>query len=78
MITALRGAGGSVRSCGTGQGGVATVTLVFNSRGEVNTATVAPPVTGAQAGCVVSAVRRVHVPAFSRPTFSVTYPFALQ
>jgi hypothetical protein len=36
------------------------------------------PVTGAQASCVASAVRRVHVPAFSQPTFSVTYPFALQ
>lgn len=78
VIAALRGAGSSVRSCGTGQGGVATVTIVFNSRGEVNTATVAAPVTGAQASCVTSAVRRVHVPAFSRPTFSVTYPFALQ
>jgi predicted Zn finger-like uncharacterized protein len=78
VIAALRGAGPSVRSCGSGQGGVATVTIVFNSRGEVNTATVAPPVTGAQASCVASAVRRVHVPAFSQPTFSVTYPFALQ
>lgn len=78
VVSALRGAGPSVRSCGNGSGGVASVTIVFNSRGEVNTATVASPVTGAQASCVTSAVRRVHVPPFSRPTFSVTYPFALQ
>lgn len=78
VVSALRGVASTVRACGTGQGGVATVTVVFNNRGAVNTATVAPPVTGSQASCVSSAVRGAHIPPFGRPTFSVTYPYALQ
>ena len=74
----MRGVGPAVRACGTGQGGTATVTVVFNSQGNVNTANVAPPAAGTPVGsCVARAVRGAHLPPFGRPTFSVTYPFAL-
>ena len=75
---AMRGVGSAVRSCGTGSGGTATVTVVFNSQGRVNTANVAPPFAGTPVGsCIARAVRDAHLPPFSRPTFSVTFPFAL-
>ena len=75
---AMRGVGPAVRACGTGSGGTATVTVVFNSQGRVNTANVAPPFAGTPVGsCIARAVRDAHLPAFSRPTFSVTFPFAL-
>lgn len=77
--TALRGIGPSVRACGTGTGGTATVEVVFNSNGGVNTANVHPPYSGTPVGsCIARAVRRAHIPPFSRPTFQVTYPFPLQ
>jgi predicted Zn finger-like uncharacterized protein len=75
---AMRGVGPAVRACGTGSGGTATVTVVFNSQGRVNTANVAPPFAGTPVGsCIARAVRDAHLPPFSRPTFSVTFPFAL-
>ncbi len=78
VAAALRGVGPAVRLCGTGQGGTATVTVVFNSQGGVNTANVAPPAAGTAVGsCVARAVRGAHLSPFARPTFSVTFPFAL-
>lgn len=78
VAAAMRGVGPAVRACGTGQGGTATVTVVFNSQGNVNTANVAPPAAGTPVGsCVARAVRGAHLPPFGRPTFSVTFPFAL-
>jgi predicted Zn finger-like uncharacterized protein len=75
---AMRAVGPAVRACGTGSGGTATVTVVFNSQGRVNTANVAPPFGGTPAGsCIAVAVRGAHLPPFTRPTFSVTYPFPL-
>jgi predicted Zn finger-like uncharacterized protein len=78
VVAALRAVGSAVRACGTGSGGTATVTVVFNSQGRVNTANVAPPFGGTPAGsCIAVAVRGAHLPPFTRPTFSVTYPFPL-
>ena len=47
---AMRGVGSAVRSCGTGSGGTATVTVVFNSQGRVTTANVSPPFAGTPVG----------------------------
>jgi predicted Zn finger-like uncharacterized protein len=78
VASAMRGVGPAVRACGTGSGGTATVTVVFNNQGRVNTANVAPPFAGTPVGsCIARAVRDAHLPPFSRPTFSVTFPFAL-
>ncbi len=79
VATALRSVSGAVRACGTGQGGTATVTVIFNGQGRVNTANVAPPFAGTPVGsCIARAVRDAHLPPFSRPTFSATFPYALQ
>ena len=78
--SALRAVGPAVRACGTGSGGVATVTLVFNQQGRVNTANVGAPHAGTPVGsCVARAAREAQIPAFnSRPTLSVTFPYPLQ
>jgi hypothetical protein len=75
--SALSGASGSVRACGTGSGGTAMVTIVFASSGRVTTANVGGIPPGPVVGCIVSAVRRVTLPPFSRATFSVTYPYPI-
>ena len=79
-VAALRAVGPAVRACGTGSGGVATVTLVFNQQGRVNTANVGAPHAGTPVGsCVARAAREAQIPAFnSRPTLSVTFPYPLQ
>ncbi|MEZ4408168.1 MAG: hypothetical protein R3A52_17075 [Polyangiales bacterium] len=79
VASALRGVGPAVRACGTGTGGTATVTVVFNSSGGVNTANVQAPYAGTPVGsCIARAVRGAHIPPFSRPSFTVNYPFPLQ
>jgi hypothetical protein len=77
---ALRGVGPAVRSCGTGSGGVAAVTLVFNQQGRVNRANVGPPHAGTPVGsCVEQMASDAQIPPFnSRPTLSVTYPYPLR
>ncbi len=78
VAAAMRRVGPAVRACGTGQGGTATVTLVFDSLGNVTTARVhRPPADTPVGSCVVRAARGAHLPPFTRPTFSVTFPFAL-
>ena len=79
VVAAMRGVGVAVRACGTGSRGTATVTVAFNSQGRVSTASVAPPFGGTPVGaCVVRAVSDAHTPPFTRPTFVVTFPFALE
>jgi hypothetical protein len=69
----------AVRACGTGQGGMAPVTIVFAGSGRVTTATVGSPFGGTPVGtCIARAVRSAHLPAFSNQTFNVNYPFSLQ
>jgi hypothetical protein len=49
------------------------------SSGCVTTANVAPPFAGTPAGsCIARAVRGASVPPFTRPTFSVNFPFVIR
>ena len=75
--TALQSVSSAVRACGTGSGGTAMVTIVFANSGRVTTANVGGIPPGPAVGCIVSAVRRASLPPFSRPTFSVTYPYPI-
>lgn len=75
--SALQSVAGAVRACGTGQGGTAMVTIVFANTGRVTTANVGGIPPGPAVGCIVGAVRRASLPPFSRPTFSVTYPYPI-
>jgi hypothetical protein len=75
--SALSGLSSSVRACGNGQGGTAMVTIVFANTGRVTTASVGGVPPGPVVGCIVGAVRRASLPPFTRPTFSVTYPYPL-
>lgn len=78
VASAMRSVAPLVRACGTGSGGTATVTVVFVSDGHVATANVADPFAGTPVGsCIARAVRGARVPPFSRPTFSVTFPFPI-
>jgi predicted Zn finger-like uncharacterized protein len=79
VLTAMRAVAGAVNECGAGQSGTATVAVTFASSGRVTTANVAPPYAGTPAGsCIARAVRGATVPAFSRPTFQVNYPFVIR
>jgi hypothetical protein len=80
VLNAMRGVQGAVRACAvsTGQTGLANISITFASSGRVTTASVAPPFAGTPVGsCMARAVRAATVPAFTRPTFSVSYPFSL-
>ncbi|MDP3278223.1 MAG: hypothetical protein Q8Q09_23755 [Deltaproteobacteria bacterium] len=67
-----------VRACANGQTGIATVQVTFASSGRVTTAEVGPPFAGTPTGsCIARAVRSATVPAFTRATFQVNYPFRL-
>lgn len=79
VISAMNGVRSAVQACGNGQTGTASVTVTFASSGRVTTANVAPPFAGTPAGsCIARAVRAASVPAFTRPTFQVTYPFVIR
>jgi hypothetical protein len=78
VFASLQGASAHVRACGRGQGGEATVHLTFASTGRVTTARVVGLPPGPVATCVVSAVRRVTLPAFARPTLTVAMAYALR
>ena len=73
----LSGLSSSVRSCGTGSGGTAMVTIVFANSGRVTQATVNGIPPGPAVSCIVAAVRRASLPPFTRATFSVTYPYPI-
>jgi hypothetical protein len=80
VINAMREVQSAVRACAVreGQTGMANITIVFASSGRVITANVAPPFAGTAVGsCMARAVRAATVPAFTRPTFRVSYPFSL-
>lgn len=74
----MDGVGAAVRACGAGGGGRVIVTVHFAGDGSVRSAAVtggdaAPPVRS----CVARAVRAARVPAFTRDSFRVTYPFVM-
>jgi predicted Zn finger-like uncharacterized protein len=79
VASALRSVAGPVRSCGAGQRGTANTTIVISgSTGRVQSARVAGQFAGTPVGqCVARAVRAARFPRFSRPTFSVTFPYSI-
>ena len=75
--SALSGLSSAVRACGTGTGGTAMVTIVFESVGRAISATVGGIPAGPEVACIVGVVLRATVPPFTRSTFSVTYPYPI-
>ena len=79
VISALRGAAPRVSACGHGRTGMAQISITFGSTGHVTTANVAAPYAGTPAGaCMARAVRSATLPRFSRPSFTVNYPFSIR
>lgn len=78
ISAALGPLAGQVRACGGPAGEVASVAVVFASNGSVRSASVGGSLAGTPAaGCIARVVRGAHVPAFTNPSFSVTYPYRL-
>jgi hypothetical protein len=70
---------GAVQNCGNGMTGQAPVAITFASNGHVTSANVGGAFAGtSQASCIARAVRRATVPPFSRPSFTVNYPFVIR
>ncbi|MEZ4393234.1 MAG: AgmX/PglI C-terminal domain-containing protein [Polyangiales bacterium] len=76
VAAAMRAVAPSVRACGSG--GVVTTRVVFAGTGRVTAVTVPPTLPASVASCVVRAARRITLPPFRRPSFSVNYPYTLQ
>jgi predicted Zn finger-like uncharacterized protein len=77
-LAAMRGVEAAVRACNTGPEattGTAEVALtVAGSTGRVTTANVTG-ITGNVGSCIARAVRNARFPRFSKPTFSIKYPY---
>jgi hypothetical protein len=75
----MQGVTPAVQACGNGEHGTATVALtVTGSTGRVTGANVTGQFAGTPIGsCIARAVRGATFPHFSRPTFTVNYPFRL-
>jgi predicted Zn finger-like uncharacterized protein len=77
-LAAMRGVEAAVRACNTGaeaMTGTAEVALtVAGSTGRVTTANVTG-ITGNVGSCIARAVRNARFPRFSKPTFSIKYPY---
>jgi hypothetical protein len=76
--TAMNRVSGTVRNCTQGTPGTAMVRITFASGGNVTAARVLSGYTGAIAACIGRAVRGARVPAFTRPTVTVTFPFVIR
>lgn len=69
----------SIQRCRSGPAVTIQTTLVFERSGAVASVTVPAGLSGTPVGaCVVRTARVVRLPAFRRPTFSVTYPLTLR
>jgi predicted Zn finger-like uncharacterized protein len=79
VVSAMQGVTPAVQACGNGEHGTATVALtVTGSTGRVTGANVTGQFAGTPIGsCIARAVRGATFPHFSRPTFTVNYPFRL-
>ena len=78
VAAAMRALHPAMRACGSGDAGVATVTVVFDPQGYVVTATAAPPLLGTAVGtCLARAAQAARLPPFRRGSFRVSYPFRL-
>ena len=68
----------AVSACGAGEHGVATVQVTIAASGHVSNAVVSGPFAGTPVGsCIARAVRTATVSPFTRPTFSLTFPFRI-
>lgn len=78
VIKAMNGVKGAVTRCGAQHNatGVAKAQVTVSSSGKVTGVDVSG-VDGPVTGCIESAVKRANFPEFSKPTFSVKYPFKL-
>jgi hypothetical protein len=67
-----------VKACGKGDGGVAMAKITMaGATGRVTGVDVGGITDTDVKTCVTREVSKAKVPAFSNPTFSVTYPFKL-
>lgn len=79
VLSAMRGVQGAVKACAAGaaEGGTAKVALtVAGSSGKVTNVRVSG-VEGPVGSCIAKAVREAKFPKFSKPDFSINYPFRL-
>lgn len=79
VISAMRGVTPGVQRCASKNSvsGIAKVKImVAGSSGKVTAATITG-VTGPVVACIGQAVRKANFPKFSKPSFSVTFPFRL-
>ena len=77
--TALQRVETAVRACGGGEHGRAPVLITISgSSGRVTNAVVSGDFAGTPVGsCIARAVRGATFPTFTRPTFTVNYPFSI-
>lgn len=79
-LAAMRGVEAAVRACGGDQPlkGTAEVQItVAGTTGRVTNATVSG-ITGESGSCIARAARNAKFPRFSKPTFSIKYPYRFQ
>lgn len=78
VIKAMNGVKAAVKRCGQQHSatGVVKAQVTVVSSGKVKSVAVSG-VSGPAGGCIESAVKRAKFPAFSKPSFSVKYPFKL-
>lgn len=78
VLSAMRSVTPAVQRCGSqnGQTGVAKVKITVAGSGKVSD-TSASGVTGPAVGCIEQAVKKAKFPAFSKPSFTVNFPFRL-
>jgi hypothetical protein len=80
VVGAMRGIESTVQACGATDGvtGVAEVAItVSGTTGRVTNAVVSG-ITGPTGSCIAKAARAASFPKFSKPTFSVKYPYKLK
>lgn len=79
VVSAMQGVQSAVSACGNGEPGTATVAVtITGSTGRVTVANVSGQFAGTPVGsCIARAVRGATFPRFTRPTFTVNYPFRI-
>jgi hypothetical protein len=81
VLMAMRDVRGAVMMCAMGidhAPSTAPVSVIFGSDGLPQSVSAEGPFAGTGAGaCIERAVRRAHVPSFTRSSFRVNYPFSL-
>jgi len=76
VLQAMNAVRTDVINCIEDPGGSFNATITFASNGTVTSATMGPGIDGTPFGdCIVRAIRRAVVPAFTNPSFTVSFPF---